>query len=61
MRRLADQVDAIFVPELNYGQIRLEVERISAGRAQVIGINRADGLQIRPEQILVEVQKLERV
>lgn len=59
--RLADRVERIIVPELNLGQIRLEVERISAGRAAVEGINRADGLQITPEQILAVVRNEERV
>jgi 2-oxoglutarate ferredoxin oxidoreductase subunit alpha len=61
VRRLADQVQRIIVPELNFGQIRLEVERISAGRAVIEGINRADGLQISPEQILATVRNRERV
>jgi hypothetical protein len=30
----------------------LEVERLSAGRAPVEGIHRADGMQITPDQIL---------
>lgn len=54
--QLADQVNRIIVPELNLGQIRFEVERISRGRASVEGINRADGLQITPEQILATVR-----
>ena len=47
----------LVVPELNLGQIRYEVERLSAGRARVEGIHRADGLQITPEQILAVVQR----
>lgn len=61
IRDLAGHVGHIIVSELNFGQIRLEVERLNAGRAVVQGINRADGLQISPEQILDVVRSLERV
>jgi 2-oxoglutarate ferredoxin oxidoreductase subunit alpha len=52
VRRLAGQVQHLIVPELNLGQIRYEVERLSAGRASVQGLHRADGQQITPDQIL---------
>jgi 2-oxoglutarate ferredoxin oxidoreductase subunit alpha len=55
--RLADRVDRFIVPELNLGQIRLEVERVGHGRAVVHGIHRADGLQISPDQILTELRR----
>lgn len=61
VRRVANQVERIIVPELNFGQIRLEVERVSAGRATVEGIHRADGLQITPEAILAAILNRERV
>jgi 2-oxoglutarate ferredoxin oxidoreductase subunit alpha len=40
---LAEQVDVIFVPEMNLGQMKLEVERLAAGKAKVVGINRVGG------------------
>jgi 2-oxoglutarate ferredoxin oxidoreductase subunit alpha len=52
IRALAERVPRIVVPEMNLGQIRLEVERLAAGRAQVLGVHRADGLAITPEQVL---------
>ena len=55
VRRLAERVRRMIVPEMNLGQVRLEVERLSAGRAVVTGVNRADGLSITPEQILAAV------
>ena len=55
VRRMAERVQRIVVPEMNLGQIRYEVERLSAGKAAVEGVNRADGLQITPEQILEKV------
>jgi 2-oxoglutarate/2-oxoacid ferredoxin oxidoreductase subunit alpha len=57
--RLADRAERFVVPELNLGQIRGEVERVVAGRAAVRGINRADGLQITPEEILAHLRELE--
>jgi 2-oxoglutarate ferredoxin oxidoreductase subunit alpha len=55
--RLAGRVRRFIVPELNLGQIRLEVERACNGRAIVDGIHRADGLQISPDQILSELRR----
>jgi 2-oxoglutarate ferredoxin oxidoreductase subunit alpha len=52
VRELAGRVTRLIVPEMNLGQIRYEVERLSAGRALVEGVHRADGLPITPEQIL---------
>jgi 2-oxoglutarate/2-oxoacid ferredoxin oxidoreductase subunit alpha len=56
VRQLAGRVRHLIVPELNLGQIRYEVERLSAGHASVTGVNRADGQQITPEQILAAVR-----
>jgi 2-oxoglutarate ferredoxin oxidoreductase subunit alpha len=61
IRDVASNVQHIIVPELNFGQIRMEVERLAAGRVPVQGINRADGQQISPDQILDVVRGLERV
>ncbi len=45
-------VRRVVVPEMNLGQLRLEVERVVKGRAEVVGVNRADGAVISPVQIL---------
>ena len=42
----------VIVPELNLGQYRREVERIAAGKAEILGVNRVDGQLISPEEIL---------
>ena len=55
VRRLSQRVQRIVVAEMNMGQIRLEVERLAAGRVPVDGVHRADGLGITPEQILAAV------
>lgn len=54
--RLAGRVDRFVVPELNLGQLRSEVERVVAGRALVQGINRTDGNQITPDEILTHLR-----
>jgi 2-oxoglutarate ferredoxin oxidoreductase subunit alpha len=43
VRELAGQVRAFVVPELNLGQIALEVERCAAGKAQTILVPHAGG------------------
>jgi 2-oxoglutarate ferredoxin oxidoreductase subunit alpha len=52
IRQLARRVDAFVVPELNMGQIRLEVERCAAGQARVLGVNRPGGEILPPQHVL---------
>jgi 2-oxoglutarate ferredoxin oxidoreductase subunit alpha len=47
---LADSVERMIVPEMNLGQLALEVERV-AGRRKVIRVNRANGEMITPDMI----------
>lgn len=54
---LSRKVKAIIVPEMNLGQMILEVERCAKGRCEVIGINRVDGEPINPAQILEKIKK----
>lgn len=49
--RLAGRVKKFIVPEMNRGQIVLEVERVVRGRAEVRGVSRVDGELILPAQI----------
>jgi 2-oxoglutarate ferredoxin oxidoreductase subunit alpha len=49
----------IVVPELNFGQYRLEIGRIAAmlaPRPEVIGVNRVDGELITPQEIEEQVE-----
>jgi len=46
-----EQAGRVIVPEMNLGQMALEVERIT-GRRKVVRVGRADGQTITPEQIL---------
>jgi 2-oxoglutarate/2-oxoacid ferredoxin oxidoreductase subunit alpha len=52
----AQGVRTVVVPEMNLGQIALEVERV-VGRHKVRRVNRADGQFITPEEILVAIEE----
>ena len=55
VEELADSVDQIIVPEMNLGQMALEVERV-AGRKKVVRVNRANGEMVTPDMILSAVE-----
>jgi 2-oxoglutarate ferredoxin oxidoreductase subunit alpha len=55
---LAKQAKAIVVPELNLGQMILEVERVAKGTCDIVGINRVDGEPINPGQIIDQVKEV---
>jgi 2-oxoglutarate ferredoxin oxidoreductase subunit alpha len=54
---LAKKVRAFVVPEINAGQIRLEVERCAGGQAHVFGVHRLGGDILEPEQVLAAIRK----
>jgi len=51
IRELAKKVKAFVVPEINYGQIVLEVERCAAGKAKAILVPHGGGWVHDPEDI----------
>lgn len=55
---LAGQVNAIIVPEMNLGQMILEVERVTKGACDLHGIGRVDGEPISPSQIMDKVKEV---
>jgi 2-oxoglutarate ferredoxin oxidoreductase subunit alpha len=55
VEELADSVDQIIVPEMNLGQIALEVERV-AGRKKVVRVNRANGEMVTPDMIVAAAE-----
>lgn len=57
IRNLARKVKAIVVPELNYGQMVLEVERAAAGQCRVISVNSCGGQVHDPEEILAAIKE----
>jgi len=54
---LGKQVKAIIVPELNLGQMILEVERVVKSDCALAGIHRVDGEPINPGQIIAKVKE----
>ncbi|GAW91931.1 2-oxoacid:acceptor oxidoreductase subunit alpha [Calderihabitans maritimus] len=52
VREVASRAKTILVPELNMGQIKLEVERVVKNSAKVVGLSRVDGELITPLEIL---------
>ncbi len=55
---LAQQAAAIVVPEMNLGQMILEVDRVSKGACKLAGVNRVDGEPINPGQIIDQVKEV---
>jgi 2-oxoglutarate/2-oxoacid ferredoxin oxidoreductase subunit alpha len=55
IERIADSGANIVVPEMNLGQLALEVERI-AGRRKVTRVNRANGEMVTPQMILEAIE-----
>jgi 2-oxoglutarate/2-oxoacid ferredoxin oxidoreductase subunit alpha len=53
---LSEQAGWVVVPEMNLGQIALEVERV-AGRRKVRRVNRIDGQMIEPQEILLRIME----
>ncbi len=52
---LAKKVKAFVVPELNLGQMALEVERVVAGRTKVVPVHHAGGTVHNPETICKKI------
>ena len=51
VEELAGSVEQIIVPEMNLGQLALEVERV-AGRSKVVRVNRANGEMVTPDMVV---------
>ncbi|HET7853926.1 MAG TPA: 2-oxoacid:acceptor oxidoreductase subunit alpha [Candidatus Methylomirabilis sp.] len=56
--KLAQQVKAIVVAEMNLGQMINEVERAAHGRARVVAYQKVSGEPIHPEEILAVLKEL---
>jgi 2-oxoglutarate ferredoxin oxidoreductase subunit alpha len=57
IKELAKKVKAFVVPEINYGQIVLEVERCVAGVAKVMGVRHCGGWVHDPKDILEKIKE----
>ncbi len=56
LKTVAENVETVFVPEMNRGQLVLEIERILCNK-KVISISKTQGEAIYPSEIYEEVQK----
>ncbi len=57
IRRIAGKIKAFIVPEINCGQIALEVERCAGGKADTVLVSHMGGGVHRPETILEAIRK----
>lgn len=57
IRELASKVKAFVVPEINMGQISLEIERCAAGQAQTILVPHAGGGLHDPNDVMAAIKK----
>ena len=53
---IASNSKAIIVPEMNFGQIAGEIEKIVRDKGKITRVNRIDGCLIRPYEILREIE-----
>jgi 2-oxoglutarate ferredoxin oxidoreductase subunit alpha len=60
VRELAGQVKAFVVPEINYGQVVLEVDRCACGQAEVTLVPHGGGWVHDPEDILYAIRQAAR-
>ncbi|MHB1653065.1 MAG: 2-oxoacid:acceptor oxidoreductase subunit alpha [Desulfitobacteriaceae bacterium] len=58
IQAIASRGIPILVPELNLGQIALEVERVAQGKSRVRHLSRVDGELFTPQQILLAVKEV---
>jgi len=57
IRDMAPKVKALVVPELNMGQVVLEVERCAAGQCRVISVPHPGGTVHKPAEILDAIER----
>jgi len=55
---LAQRVKAFIVPEVNLGQMILEVERAAHKDMPIVGVNRVGGVPIAPYEILDKIKEI---
>jgi 2-oxoglutarate ferredoxin oxidoreductase subunit alpha len=60
IRQLAVRVKAFVVPEINYGQIVLEVERCAGGKAETVLLPHAGGELHEPRRVLEAIRQAAR-
>lgn len=58
IRELAEKVKCIIVPEMNLGQLVLEVERICNNLIEVKRLNKVNGEMIYPDEIVKKIKEV---
>ena len=58
IRKYAGKARAFLVPEMNFGQLVLEVERVAGGKSAVHPYNRVDSEIITPTEILNAIKEV---
>ncbi|CEJ73989.1 2-ketoisovalerate ferredoxin reductase [[Clostridium] sordellii] len=58
VKELSSKSKNIYVPELNYGQMVLEVQRVCDSSCNIIGINKYNGEIITPDDIIEKVMEV---
>jgi len=58
VKELVGRVSSVLVPELNMGQVSLEVERLAGGRAPVRHLGRVDGELLTPDEIRAALEEV---
>ncbi len=53
-----DKARLVLVPEMNAGQLIVEIERYQSANTQIVGLNRYDGEAIAPQQIVNKVKEV---
>ena len=56
IKELSKNVQLIIVPEMNLGQVILEVQRFVRDEVPVIGVNKIGGVPLTVEEILKEIE-----
>lgn len=58
IKQLATRVKKILVPEMNLGQLILEVQRSSSGQAEIFPVQRIDGGPITAQEIFKKIEEV---
>lgn len=58
VEEFSKKVSYIFVPEMNMGQMRLEIERVIKNNCELVGINKYNGEIITPEEITAKIEEV---
>jgi 2-oxoglutarate ferredoxin oxidoreductase subunit alpha len=57
LEKLAGQVKAIVVAEMNLGQLIYEVDRVVHGQTRIVAYQKVSGEPVHPEEILTAVRE----